>query len=436
MPVRIMTWNIQNFTLNKFATTRDDPGTLQGQHIVTTIARVNPDILVLLEVSTSTAKWHADRGELITGPGKNGVLLLHDILRKKDPKSDWRLVPPLMGGATRTGYKEGVAVWFKNSKMDFAGPMCVSNVHQNPWKKTGKIITQACNTMPRQNGEKVEWAFDWQDCLPKTQPVGGLLGYQQNQLGAMSAFYHNPDDEKKFLGFPDTVNRAPYLTRFRVHDGTSQCKRTISLFSIHTSPGKSSVPGALKAIAKWINGYIPTLARNEALVIGGDFNANRRDSTQRLWYRPIFQLTFNGGNQSFRWATQADPTLLKKVKSATPFGMTPYRDYISTGWLIGQQRYNPKGSLEAIDAMVVAYGANPPQNPTGGAVNRVAGLPNWAGIDMWLPIPELLDDSEVRRIFGLTKEESAKRITEAFQTLVYFGRIRGASDHFAVYADV
>jgi hypothetical protein len=232
-----------------------------------------------------------------------------------------------------------------------------------------------------------------------------------------------------------------------VHNGTTEWERTILLYSLHTSPGEEFVPGALANIAKWMQAYIPSLDAKDVLVIGGDFNANRRDSSELKWYEPLLDLTFKDAldnTTKFKWAgtqnnSHSSPSLLKSVDHAYP-SIKP-NGYLSTGELLVYERGdwhwipNPSGKMKAIDGILVAYG-DPNGSPPGGVIDRVGGFPKGAEVDMPMSIPDLHASGILLKFRRISDEEIRELLNNKFRKMEYFRHIRRASDHFAVVADV
>lgn len=436
MSIRIMFWNIENFTVNRLSYSKDDENLLRKAHILSTIGKVQPDILVIVETSTQKHYMYSERGQVITGGGAEGVLQMLDSLRKKEKGADWMLVPPISVGDA--GYKEGVAVFFKNCKMDFAGPWGVY--------ERGKYYTKYGSEPIVKTKEPLKWVEDWADCLPKTKPVGNHPDYQQNRLAGQWQYFVDKEKSRE-LYFPKNVNRAPYYTVFHVHNGSGTLERIISLFSVHTSP--TTAAGAIVSIAK-VKEVKAGLKANEVRVIGGDFNINRRSVSNQL-YSPLLDLQLQQEKSNsltqFVWANRNDPTELRSIALANPFGDKPYYHYMlrkthfqKRGSKMRRKLHQPvvEYELKAYDGILVAYGASPLKQPTGYAVNRVVGIPeSLVDVDMEISIPSLLKqmkEEQNKQNWGLLDYDV--ETNKKFRIPENFGHIRGASDHLAVYADV
>src|SRR5690606_27901521 len=104
-PLKLLVWNIQNFTLNKINPAIGDqavvslPGTapliqvpynnLRDNYIVSNVTSSDPDIFVLIEVISGKGT----KGSLVSGKGAQGLL---QVLKRLRATSDqWCLVPAL-----------------------------------------------------------------------------------------------------------------------------------------------------------------------------------------------------------------------------------------------------------------------------------------------------------------------------------------------------
>ena len=449
MPARVMFWNIQDLGINKLTPSASDPTAMRRLHIMHTLTRVNPDVLVVLEVQTAGAGKR--QGELISdtsgGPAVLEILRLLRVLNANGyfgGPVNWRAVPPVIVGSSGEGFKEGVAVFFKGSKFDFAGPNQVDDVY----KFVRNVPTISGQESASVGGHaSAGYRAPWNNCLPAAPPVGPPIGggLNQDQLAAKWA-YADADRQGYLLGFPEPQHRAPILVHLREHNGTGAVQRLLSIFGVHTSPPKARE--AVQKIAK-IQEVSAPLAVNEVRLIGGDFNINRLTVSGSVGYDPLIykQVPRTGGaNTRYEWAQRPappmappippSPTLIKSVEAAYPMGDAPYYDYVSTGWLVRERKYNPAGSLKCVDGVLVASGTGILNAPTGFTVNTVVGSPPPPSAPvipqaMLNSIPQILASflgypKKIRRYYEWTH----------FRNISNYGKIRGASDHFAVFADV
>jgi len=431
MPTRVMYWNIENFGINKFFPTAYDANSQRGRFIRRTIQQVNPDILVVVEVQTGNGNGE---GNLVTMPaGGNGTILLKAILGVDIP-GQWSFVPPLISGAG--GQREGIAVFFKNNVVNFAGP----------YKWLGAGGGQGAvpvNSM----ANAVAYGGPWNNALPAAAPVGPAINepgggaLDQNELAGQWRF---SDGNGGWLNFPTLGRRAPFLTTFR-EDLGGMAGRTINIYSYHAPPAGLARNQGTASIAD-----IPALqagpGANEVNIVLGDFNVNSLNPGTRPVYRhlvggvanvarpagggnyPVINMHMTLNDDGFFGATwppyQYNPTMVRRNTAghANTGGANPFYDYIA--------RF--AGHRGALDNIFVLFGDGTIPNDSD-VVNRVVGypyppvLPRYT-IDMYETIPYINANYWV----------GAPR-TNRFRTMINFGQMakqRGASDHMALVIDI
>lgn len=435
MTTRLMVWNIQKLTINKFQPeVAGDPMLYRAVYILQTIRRIDPDILVLVEVQT--AIQHADAGQgFIVSPGSGGqaVLELLRVLRHDDPAGDWQVVPPLLSGSD--GKKEGIAVFFKDTKVNFRGPyqidtMDLDGTGTEDYGISGEVTVGANGPYPA----------PWHNALPANPPAGGPINGQvknQNQLAGRPFFqdptlaHWGPHQRLAPMQFPDPGMRSPYLTVFR-EIGVAH-PRNISVLSCHLPPATYQASKAIDKILL-IPEVTSAMAADDVRVVCGDFNINFNYFYKASYFMNLvhYDVPRPGGTTNYAFWHPIAPTIYRGVRAARLEGSPPYYDVISKGWETRRKHdvENP-GHLQGVDAIFAAFGTDPaPALDHGEVVNRVVDTP-YVGpvqIDQAMAIRA----SAIQQFYSLTvdmRDDTLRRIEN-------FGKIRRASDHMPVYADL
>lgn len=424
MALKVMIWNIQDLSLpSKFVPNDWDPNLDRLFYILQTVQALDPAIISVLEVEAGQPLPGVGRGAVIGdttgGPAVRLLLLFMQVLFN-DAHHDWRLVPPILTGTD--GFKEGVAVFFNNSLVNFAGPNMVET-----WQQTGKNY-QVSTPVGNPATPGVAYLAPWDQCLPATVPAGPAIGtgYTQNQLAGKAIFAAQGSINQ--LEFPNPNNRAPFLTQFR----ELATGRTINLLSFHAPTTDAQARDAVTNIMRIAEITTP-LAATEVRIIAGDWNLNTKDPDDQKRLAPLTATNIpkaTAGTTNFIQLV-GDPSVLKSTEWAFPGGFLPYLNYISTGRRFGQDGYNPFGRMLAIDNMYVAYGTDPTSAIPAYVCNRVVGTPMIDPVipeGMRWPIRRILDYVPPAPVYPSRDE--------LFQMIFNYGKIRGASDHMAVMASV
>jgi hypothetical protein len=398
--LRIMTWNIERFGLNKMVNNTWDHESLRRRHIVETLTTASPDVFVLVEVQTNPAMGF---GALISDTsGGPGLAILIEQLRGARPEDEWMVVPPMVL-TPFGGYSEGIAVLFKASVLSFEGPMA--------WTAEG---VQEFEPMM----ETMAYEPPWEGALPV---VASVLGPPQDHLAGQYQFF---DEAEERWAFPGGNARSVWRTRF--HHGATG--RFLDIFAVHFPPNAGEAREAVGDLAQ-VTEVCAALGAAEDRVILGDFNINvnvpwEASAFGHLTGGPVapgmgliplcpvhYQRLFEAET-----VTAIRPVLQAEV--VPPFA--PYYGYAAI---------NGHGVRNGLDNALVArtIGPAPPNNQT--VINRVVGTaapgvgaPGY-GVDMVTPIPVIL---------GLAAGAPRWR---RFNTLVNYGHIgarRGASDHLGI----
>jgi hypothetical protein len=274
LPLRVLVWNIQNFSAGVIKTAamqRPDPGEMESEafkaltrsrYIRSTVEQSDPAIFAVIELRSDTG----DQGSLVSGNGESAALDLLRLLRSLDSRDKrprenwWRLVPPLRlvnrisyekkrksqpaGIEGENNYTEGIAVYFRPDRVKFVGPYI--------WPPDARTSIPA-------GGESEEYPEPW----------AGAVGPSDVTWAGQWAF-PTPGVSSDF---PEGrgVHRRPWRTDFVELEG-SQAGRTIQLVTVHMPPdevmarqGTSSLLGYMKDLP---------LGPDEVMLLAGDFNVN------------------------------------------------------------------------------------------------------------------------------------------------------------------
>lgn len=423
---RIMSWNIQDLSIKKLWATDEDPNILRARYIVDTIERVAPDILVVVEVETAMPHPWAGRG-FVVGETSGGpaVRMLLSELRIRDGGADWRLVPPLLSGSQ--GKKEGIAVFFKNSVVEFRGPQQVdtTNLGGKDYQRNGGVA----------GGANSPYLAPWDWVLPETVPGGPAIGNparRQNQLCG-KPYFDDPDHAHGVLEFPTAGSRSPFLTVFREIGGVN---RIITILGCHLPPHTQPASQAVDKMLKIPEMFGP-IGPEEVRVICGDFNINFFDAAKiERWNKLILTnvtRSADGSTTHYQMRNWLAPSVHKGVWAASLAGIPTNFDVISTGWDIAKNQYRDPGVLQSLDAVFAVFGAGNAPWPPGRVLNRVANTPYQAPLPPG-GIPEAMAAPLATQLANRAGDPSTS--DEVFRRIENYGKIRGASDHMSVYGDV
>lgn len=475
--IRILYWNINNFSRWKILDDRSDQqlddSADRENHIVNQVMGANvPDIFVVVEVYSRVREVGAE-GTVLNDDGNAGfgVLLLLDAIRQAHG-NQWCLVPPLnLGGG---GQREGVAVFYNSTKLQFSGPY--------GWWMRPNAFGQSQPITAATVGGLTTYPANWLDGLPNpTNPIGTLQMNRTTNVtvngivhaipeyqfaGQWQYFNGNPTVPSPLgppypnnrIWFPYIDNRGPFLTRFTdLTPGGNN--RTINLFAIHTSPA-TSVP-AVNNLA--LVQEIQNVNAGEAAVIVGDFNVDTFNmnvngaytALENLGYEMAIDSRFNNAVTVARrpyCLTHFLPTAL-----ATPFNNTgvatdpQHNIYPRYGYMgsMGGMNFQVPTNSGAIDNVFTRYGGGvaggPAQNitiantvmgkpynvvpaPPGVTAELVGGLPYAATLANPIPPPTAAPPAPG----GINPPLD----TINFPAWGNFGKVHSTSDHLALIIDV
>lgn len=334
--MRILMWNIQNFSNARISTTPDpdDPaGTAASQasasftrdYILTTVAEADPDVFVILEARSSLG----DVGTLAEGPGPDGLRKVLALLRGPfTGASPWYLVPPLRAnpytieaGARNRTRTETVGVFWRNDRVEFTGPL--------RWPQGSRAGPPGATVVAG------PYPPDWAAVVPP-----GMTRAAQCQ-------FYRPSSRRE-LEFHEIHHRRPYLTRFKERYGAM---RQVRLFSVHSPSGlKDAIVAMSRMDTIQARDWVP--GQNEVTVFAGDWNVN--DAIPR----PL-----RSGEAAPAFQT-LDQMGLARVPSwdspNVPFSMYDSRDSATPQIYWSNTRREP---IKLLDYAFVRYG--PPAAPGG-----------------------------------------------------------------------
>ena len=442
MSIRIMMWNIQKFSITKFDAphfigrgldkrVHPDYGShLRWDHILSTISEVDPDILVLIEVGSGGANC----GAIAAGGAAAGVLQLLGGLQTNG-FADMRVVPPIVSGLG--GSREGIAVFFKSSKLRFTGPWMWGIDYGR---------TEMAAPQNARNFDAHPYDGVWTNVLP-TANNQNLLAAQWLFADALATF---PPRETTSYFFPSMGNRSLCLTTFHDISGNRQ----ISVFSMHSPASRILAGLALNTIAR-IRELRLDPRDTEVQVLVGDFNVNALDplqvhsfdALQRNWY--IDSNLSRRSRIPFVLHNTTEPTVLNGVtprrtytglsfrgtaRIAAPVNQAqlpgPYYGYVGKGDF-------GRGEMLALDNMLTRYGTGiqRPGNHHFEVANTVfqtgTCTPDLGG--------ETITDMLTKFNIGHMNPQTSQANRYFRQYSARFGKIGaliGASDHMALVIDV
>jgi hypothetical protein len=430
-----MSWNIQDLGINKLHYSATDPALLRANHIIDTILLIDPDILVVVEVESALPYPGRGQGYVVADTsGGPAVRTMLAELHQRDAASDWRLVPPLLSGSQ--GQKEGVAVFFKNTTVNFRGPQQV-DVETIIRPRAGNLLLGRNGGLdPTANGP---YPPPWDWVLPATQPAGPAIGpgapKLQNQLCG-KPFFELPTAPNVPMNFPWAGNRSPFLTGFRELAGGAAA-RDITVLGCHLPPHFMLAGQAVDLIMQ-IPEMISPMGANDVRIICGDFNINFNDPAQAGYWNSLIATNVPrpGGNTQYQMLHATDPSEYKVVNQASLAGVGPHFDALSTGYNPWTGTYNVPGVLETLDGIFGAFGTAPGGALGGRVVNRVVDTPFVAPPLPPPAIPQAMAMTAAALIaWDLVLPPPVPTGTQLFRQMANFGHIRGASDHLPVYAD-
>ena len=399
--LKIMYWNIERFGYNKLFANKWDKNATRKDHILDTMKKARPDVLVVLEVQTTWTGF----GDLIAGmSGPVGIRRIWNILQQQFAVDEWSLVPPAIL-TPNGGYSEGIGVLFKANRLSFEGPMI--------W--TGAEGIQD----PAGGGVPALYPGLWENTLPEaashTPP-----GTEQRMLAGRYEFLDAAAARIRFGG-PNA--RSIWQTRFF----DNQANRYLDLYALHFPPQPYWAKQALGDLAR-VQTLVQPPAAAEDRVIIGDFNINVNSASGDLFGQftneepqvpgaplcPVqYQLAFDAvPNLAAAQVTLS--TNVRRVLGADTTGAHP---------LYGYTARNAAGFPKALDNALIARGGGVANANNQMVPNRVIGSPGFPR-DMAQSIPEINA--------GIAVIPARKRSFNNIRNFGHIGGGRGASDHLPI----
>ena len=453
---RILYWNIENFSINKIENlsmavepgfgglTENAASDNRRLIILTTLLNTDPDIFVLVEVSS--APTGVSRS-LISATG--GALACRYLLRQMQINcaADWCLVPPQVVGTA--GASEGVAVFYRSGRTAatplfftgpdlwlgaIAGPAGVSVPYADPWDEAFHPAGAASRVVPAAAGVGGDLREDRLAGRVLPLPAPGALRV--------------PGDWVRF--------RQPYYCSF--YEGATN--RNISIFAMHCPPDPGYAQDVMFAAAPIIAGQ-PALA-NETRVVVADFNVNLIDPDdgddlmtyhdfRALNYQPLLTMpaAFPGAPASLPayigYATthiRRNPVFLSSAAAPQFYPAFGYRGAeIGDGFSIDNILVHPHVAAHDYHFTVV----NPIVGNPYAVVPGLAGtVPGAAGVAGATPIatPSFFNNPPANYpwapVGGATGQSPPHDIGLRNTLLGWnnYGRLRSTSDHLPLFAEV
>jgi endonuclease/exonuclease/phosphatase family metal-dependent hydrolase len=407
MPTRLVVWNVNRFSIN---TINDSSGKNTSEKLTNIVQSMwnngflrtiaaTADIFVLIEVQSSRSVL----GSLIGGSGEQGVLFLLRWLQKNH-NANWYVVPPLkLVGLTDEGekanYTEGIAVFFRNDRVNFTGPYI--------WPTVGNFAR------PAGSATAGPYPDPWTNALPANNYNAGQFEFFKTPLTRTGEF--------------DWISgnfRRPFLTNF-TEMGTG---RVIKLLSVHPSPGiKKNVVQVVNSLSDIVE--IQPSGSPQVVVVAGDFNINVKAAKKSTITGPkastgYWSLNHTAGFSQKFGATatstngittinQVNDTISEKTHQVTKAGSTPTTYLTELG----------------IDNVFLRYDGGVAQplanNPR--IINPVTGTDEYAS-------SMLQSLAQINQFYKTEPERVAQ-----FRNVMNYGHIahwEGVSDHLPLVIDI
>jgi hypothetical protein len=439
--VKILYWNVQDFTNNKIANGLPPPhaaygyaGAGQGPerlaYMIDTFSTgalpgpvpFIPDFIVVVEIEKGGA--NVGPGYPVIGNAATGVIGLLNAINANATLigggRHWSLVPPLSLG--RKGQGEGIAVFYNDTAWRFMGPQSRGAAYLAPF--AGALPNRRIPV-----GYPLGRGNQWEDRLQ------GQWFYTSRKR----VRFGNPSSIK----FPFRNSRPPWLTYF----GSVALPATlVRLMSIHTQPLPATTPIAATRAISYVTGMMNNAweAAQQIDVILGDFNVNNLAAAS--WAAGGAFAHFVGTDAVFN----ANPVYTPAVRA--PAGLNVmYNDYYRTesppladcevenGGAISGQMPGYDYLIRSIDNVFYrTHGvAAPPAAARSTIVNRATGTPYPAAAGAPVPAPyrgavtyaPTMATPIATIIANVLAAPAVYDGNDEFQEWDNYGKIRSTSDH-------
>jgi hypothetical protein len=467
---RILYWNIQQFSRNKIANPSaavvgGNGGLSQAaasrqrrQQILNVVAAFDPQILVVVEVSTGN---HGP-GQLLTRTkGRGGCRALAWMLRNQMPNGgDWQMVPPLQVG--QNGPAEGVAVFYRAVDRAVGGAVVVNRYFTGPDRWTGgeNGITArgggAIGDYPAQEANLLMALPPGK--VPRIIPFAALYGGGNRETRrAARVDFLTAGMAPVAVNFGNANYRTPYMTTFTEQTVAGGAIKDITLFTVHTPPRFPAAPNFINAMATAAD-IMDQLAANEVKVIVGDFNVNLllANGNQAAFYNNL--LAVDAAGDQYILGLHALPgwvpgnvaankgyfaTHIKKGKRAILWSTAANQPFYPGYGYVGA---TTQASLYSIDNILIKQAGVPPVANNGVTIaNTVVGSP----LNGRMPLPPGVSQGAVALAdeFGAipmgvawpsapNAPPTQNGLAAALRGWNNYGRIFSTSDHLGVYGVV
>lgn len=397
MPIRLLVWNIQGFSLNKISALKMvkestkignqkyfyEVSQRRLRYILKNIELKNPDIFSVIEVISGQGQF----GSLVSSNGALGCQLLLRKLKELDP--NWCLIPPIklvdkvaieeaVPGYKKLvkdkAYTEGIGVFYRQDKLDFIGPYI--------WPKTkdpnDPLIMAEPNDGTRTPGP---YPKAWKKCLP-----------DKNYFAGQYEFFDVTGNE---IFFPSQESRTPFMVQFNEAGGK---KRLITLVSLHLPPHEANARTALAWVADYFRKN--ATANNELLLIAGDVNMDAN-------YHAFRDDAIIGSHAGDILTPLFDD-------NSSPRSSLNY----TKAWAVASKYLKP---LKLIDNVLYRYGGPNAKDGkiTAEVIDRVKNT-------SLLTTPL----AQIKKITPKKKQD------EVFRNYLNFGQLTGTSDHLALFVEI
>jgi hypothetical protein len=434
---RVLYWNIQQFSWDKLRgdVVADDHLRL----ILGILEQQPPDVVVIVEVVARMNVQVWDGLPLGSGSdaGKAAVVLV-EALRQVTGNANWSLIPPACSGTG--GKREAVAIYYDAARLEFTGPWVWS-----PNAAAGLNLAQPPTaTNVGHAADYTNWN-QWGPAANRAWPAA--TGAVLERRGAPQMVFHDANDQ--LIGFPYEEHRSP------IHASFKECAggRSLKLFAMHTTPGRSTAPPAVRSLAR-VQELIPQA--DEVTAIVGDFNVDTFRNFNP--YEPLLQLPaqfrmlldprVNHAGNPVDVRKPYCVTHLLPIDEATPYNAdpgppSPQRNVYPRFGCFGSMIRNQISDSAAIDNALVGYGPN--AAPAAGApratiVNRIVGSPYDADQNHLPAVADLRGGlnypSSMAGVVPLPGGRKESEGPHNFYLWSNFGKIRDTSDHLPLLVEV
>jgi hypothetical protein len=437
MPIKLLVWNIQKFTLNTidffkkqlelsdrfFALSR-------SAYILDNVTKLDPDIFVVIEVQSARGV----KGSLLPANGIGGQGCLALLAALKTTNENWRLVPPLKlvpktvvqntkGRHSELGtqsaivnpnnFTEVIGVFFRSDRWAFQGPYV--------WPASDPSTPGSKRAVPNGAGvQTADYPPEWQ------QALGTDASGDPNRFAGQFEYFKPRDSQEKNdeIGFPFEKHRSPFTTQFR-RLGKPE---VLTLVSVHFPPDNSMASHALGKTLEYFSKGNYKRQEKEIVLMAGDFNVDiadllsaaskvaskKRKRSAEASAQFLVKETLRTTGFAIGWTKNSPPTILRptvKMRFSNPATLDEY-----LGSSLDNFAVRPPVFKENMRYMVI-------DRVMGTKINDELFLPS-----LMLAKPDILQD--------IKPQEKQNRVFRENQNYKHLGPNPGTSDHMALYIEI